>query len=292
MSQYSHNHYRQRKKKINRTLEIITAVAGVIMICCAYAGHVNPTSFFPAPFMMLAYMPMVVVILLLMIAAIVWRHWLAVLIALLTEFVSEFAELFMLNLPQRRRSGQSLGCCCLCRRLRGNGYDFIYDLIDFLLVRDLIPDDVDLDVGTEALLRQICSMELDINRDRAAGRSVEKSVATLNTLLGSLNLKPVQRKQDEADAGLSKTPLGVWLYRYENKRPLPDDGSGDSKFLKYVFTWLGHVCKMLGVKNGYEQLYEDEIAKYRVEMPEYDGDDDEAFMTHVFESEADGDGQI
>ena len=84
MSQYSHNHYRQRKKKINRTLEIITAVAGVIMICCAYAGHVNPTSFFPAPFMMLAYMPMVVVILLLMIAAIVWRHWLAVLIALLS----------------------------------------------------------------------------------------------------------------------------------------------------------------------------------------------------------------
>lgn len=176
----------------------------------------------------------------------------------------------------------------------GGGYtDEMYEALENRLAywKSKYPDGYEFDAGTESLLQQICGMELDINRDRADGKSVDKSVSTLNSLLGSLNLKPVQRNQDDGDASLAKVPLGVWLYRYENKRPLPEDKS-DNKILKYVFTWLGHVCKMLGVKNGYEQMYEDEVSKYRVEMPEYDGDDDEAFMTHVFESEAVDDEQV
>lgn len=152
------------------------------------------------------------------------------------------------------------------------------------------PQDVELDIGTEALIRQICSLELDINRDRAAGRSVEKSVTALNTLLGSANLKPVQKKQDDADTALTNTPLGVWLYRYENKRPLPeiDDDLKDVNGIKrYVFTWMGHLCKMLGIKNTYSKLYEDEIAKLRVEKPEYDGDDDETLMMDVLSEDGD-----
>lgn len=145
-------------------------------------------------------------------------------------------------------------------------------------------DDVNLDVGTEAIIRQICSLELDINRDRAAGKSVDKSVGALNNLLGSANLKPVQKKQEDLESQFSSTPLGVWLYRYENERPLPeiDDELKDvNKIKKYVFTWMGHLCKMLGIKNGYSEMYEEEIRKLRVEKPEYDGDDDEAFFAEV-----------
>lgn len=152
------------------------------------------------------------------------------------------------------------------------------------------PSDVVLDIGTEALIRQICSLELDINRDRAAGRSVEKSVTALNTLLGSANLKPVQKRQDDTDAALANTPLGVWLYRYENKRPLPeiDDDLKDVNGIKrYVFTWMGHLCRMLGVKNTYSKMYEDEIARLRVNRPEYDGDDDESLMMGVFSENGD-----
>ena len=144
----------------------------------------------------------------------------------------------------------------------------------------------DLDIGTEALIRQICSLELDINRDRAAGRSVEKSITALNTLLGSANLKPVQKKQpDDADAALENTPLGVWLYRYENKRPLPevdDDLKDVNGIKKYIFTWMGHLCRMLGDKNTYSKLYEDEIEKYRVQRPEYADEDDETMMMDIF----------
>lgn len=137
------------------------------------------------------------------------------------------------------------------------------------------PDD-ELDIGTEAIIKQICALELDINRDRAAGRAVDKSINALNTLLGSANLKPTQRK-DETES-LTDTPMGVWLYRFENERPLPDEYN-ESQVLKYVFTWMGHLCKMLGVKgNKYTKLYEDEIRKYTVEKPEYDGDEEEAFL--------------
>ena len=144
-----------------------------------------------------------------------------------------------------------------------------------------LPDDFDMDIGTEAIIRQICSLELDIIRDRAAGRSIEKSVSALNNLLGSMNLKPVQKKQEDTDASLANTPMGVWLYRYEKKRPLPeidDDLKDVNKIRRYVFTWLGHVCKMLGIKNAYAKLYEDEVNRLRVEHPEYDGEDDETFL--------------
>ena len=149
-----------------------------------------------------------------------------------------------------------------------------------------VAPDGDIDVGTEAIIKQICALELDINRDRAAGRAVDKSVNALNTLLGSANLKPAQKKQDDAEA-LADTPMGVWLYRFENERPLPDEYD-DSKMLKYVFTWMGHLCKMLGIKgNKYTKLYEDEVRKYTVEKPEYDGDDEEAFLD-MLDSMTDG----
>lgn len=150
-----------------------------------------------------------------------------------------------------------------------------------------LPQGSENDIGTEAILRQICPLELDINRERAAGNmnAVDKGANTINTLLGSLNLKPVQKKQDEVDQALGNTPLGVWLYRYENKRPLPDTYD-DSPVLKYVFTWLGHICKMLGLKgNKYVKLYEQALEKYRVEKPEYHGDDEDLFLDELESSD-------
>ena len=157
-----------------------------------------------------------------------------------------------------------------------------------------LPDGTEIDIGTEALIRQICPLELDINKYRAAGRDVDKLVANLDKLIGSAGLKPGQKKQEDADAALTNTPLGVWLYRYENKRPLPDvdeelkDVNG---IRKYVFTWMGHLCKMLGLKNAYSQLYEDEIARLRVDKPEYDGDDDELFFDEALSAESSGAGE-
>lgn len=151
-----------------------------------------------------------------------------------------------------------------------------------------LPAGTQMDAVTDALLRQICFMEIDINRDRARKKSVDKKVATLNTYLNAM-LKQTQKK-DEYDATMDNTPLGVWLYKFENKRPLPeidDDLKDTNHILRYVFTWLGHVCKMLGKKNGFSRLYENEVERLRVERPEFDDEDDEeAVMDILDEDEA------
>ena len=141
------------------------------------------------------------------------------------------------------------------------------------------PEGTVLDAGTEALLRQICNIEIDINRDRADGKSIDKSVNALNTLLGSIGIKPVQKRED-TEASLAATPMGVWLYRYENKRPLPETESKlkDNKIKRYVFTWMGHVAKMMGKDNVYTKMYDEEVNRLRVEHPEYEDDDDEDLL--------------
>lgn len=155
------------------------------------------------------------------------------------------------------------------------------------------PENSELDIGTKAIIKQICSLELDINRDRAAGRPIDKSVNALNTLLGSANLKPAQRKTEaDAESELMNTPLGVWLWKYENKRPLPEidpDLKDVNGIKKYVFTWMGHLGKMLGLKNSYTKLYEEEIERLRVERPEYEDEDDESLLIDSYSNESGGD---
>ena len=58
------------------------------------------------------------------------------------------------------------------------------------------------------MYQQICMQEAIISRAAAAGDPTDKAVNTLNNLLGSMNLKPAQRKEN-ADVELDKMPLGV-----------------------------------------------------------------------------------
>jgi len=135
----------------------------------------------------------------------------------------------------------------------------------------------DIDIGTEAIIRQICSLELDINRDRIAGKAVDKSVNALNNLLGSANLKPVQKK-NESDASIDNTPFGVWIQRFETERPIPEpdpEMQDTDGIIKYITTWFyGHLGKSLGVKNVHSKLYDEEIKKLSVDKPEYEDEDD------------------
>ena len=148
-----------------------------------------------------------------------------------------------------------------------------------------MPEGTELDIGAEAIIRQICSLELDINRDRAAGKSVDKNISALNTLLGSASLKPAQKKED-GGSSIESTPFGVWIKKIEDKRPVkevdPELKDVDG-IIKYVDIWVrGHLAKMLGKKNAYSKLYEEEIAKLRVEHPEFDDDDDETLFNDVY----------
>lgn len=157
-----------------------------------------------------------------------------------------------------------------------------------------LPAGVELGIGLEALIRQICNMEVDINRDRAAGKSVDKAIGTLNNLLGSAMLKPSQ-KVESGDSALERTPLGVWTKRWEDKRPLPEDDPELQKpnpIVRYIDIWFkGHLSKMLGKKNAYSALYEQEISKIRLERPEFEDEDDETLFYETFGGD-DGDDEV
>lgn len=153
------------------------------------------------------------------------------------------------------------------------------------------PKNMELDIGTEALIKQICALEMDINRDRAQGKSVDKNVTVLNTLLGSANLKPVQRQNNETEADAINNPLGVWIYRYEHQRPLPeiDDELKDvNGLLRYIFVWMGHLFKMLGKKCGFTKMYEEEIERLKIERPEFADEEEEDFLMDALDTDADG----
>ncbi len=148
-----------------------------------------------------------------------------------------------------------------------------------------LSNDSSLDVGTKALIRQICSLELDINRDRADGKPVDKSVTVLNNLLGSLNLKPVQKKPDANENVDMQTPFGVWIHKYENLRPIPGDDSDEDAdgIVKFVLTWLyGHLGKMLNIESVRSKLYDEAIEALRVSKPEYNDESDDEMLYDIF----------
>jgi len=59
--------------------------------------------------------------------------------------------------------------------------------------------------------------------------------------------------------------------------------------IRYIHTWfLGHIGKMLGLKNVYTSMYEKEIEKFKVEQPELADVDDDDIMNAMF-GEEDGD---
>lgn len=149
-------------------------------------------------------------------------------------------------------------------------------------MKDLAQRGVDVnDVGVGALLRQIVATEIEINKGRANGDDVDKKVNTFNTLIGNAILKPSQKKSD-ADVSIDNTPLGVWVKRFEDERPLPKN-ENESQLKKFVHTWMfGHLAKMVGLKNSYTQLYEDEIERLRVSKPEYAEEDDDDLLTNIF----------
>ena len=139
-----------------------------------------------------------------------------------------------------------------------------------------------------AFIKQICMLEATITREAAAGKSIDKYTNSLNTLLGSANLKPIQQKEKEdLDASIESMPFGSWIRKIENTRPIaePDPEFKDvDGIAKYVSVWfLGHLCHMLKIENKYSHLYEAEMARLRVDRPEYEGEDEETIMEDIFE---------
>lgn len=126
----------------------------------------------------------------------------------------------------------------------------------------------------ELLFQEASHQRLTIKRLREAGKSVEKELKTLQDLLGSANIKPVQETGANAS---EQATFGTLIKKYENERPIPEpdeawkDVDGIQKYMKVWF--FGHFAKMLGMKNDVSSMYEEEVSEYKVEAPEYQEDE-------------------
>lgn len=127
----------------------------------------------------------------------------------------------------------------------------------------------------EMLFQEISHKKLQIRKLREDNKPTDKELKTLQELLGSSNIKPVQETGANAT---EQATFGTLIKKYENERPVPEpdpmwaDVDGIKKYVQIWF--LGHLCRMLGINNEYAQMYEDEISKYKVDAPEYVEDDE------------------
>ncbi|PAD85038.1 hypothetical protein CHH57_01630 [Niallia circulans] len=128
--------------------------------------------------------------------------------------------------------------------------------------------------GMELLIKEICLQQLDIKNRRANGEKVDQQLKTLQDLLGSSNLKPVQETGANA---VEQETFGTLIKKYENEKPIPEpdekwkDVDKVSKYIRVFF--LGHLTRMLGLKNEYEEEYWEEIDKLTVEEPVMDDEE-------------------
>lgn len=178
-------------------------------------------------------------------------------------------------------------------RIWGAGFDpLFYRELDQKY--DYWTEDIDvdeMDKATESLIRQICIQEVILARDAAAGKAVDRTAKVIDSLLGSLNLKPVQKQQpvvdDGVDAVTEKTPFGMWIRRIEDDRPIPEPSEefADVDHLKdYLQTWfVGGLCNMMRVPNKFSDKFEEAMMEYTVEKPEYEMDDNDTSLDALFE---------
>lgn len=126
----------------------------------------------------------------------------------------------------------------------------------------------------EIMIKNIVLMDLDIRNATQRGEDVSKKISALSKAIIDANLKPVLSSIDEGDYS-----LGQYIEKWEDDKPIPvyDDPDFKDKdgILTYIQTWFfGHLSKVFGKHNSYSEMYEQEISKYTVEQPHYDGDEE------------------
>jgi hypothetical protein len=132
----------------------------------------------------------------------------------------------------------------------------------------------------EQVFKSICFAQLNQLKAQKNGdsKAVAEATKTFQDLLGTANLKPSQNKDTSF---IEQNTFGTLIQKWEEEKPIPEplpewqDVDGIVKYITVYF--LGHLCKMMGIKNKYARAYEAEMSKYAVEMPEYEDDDDALF---------------
>ena len=130
-------------------------------------------------------------------------------------------------------------------------------------------------LSKEILFERISCKKLEIAKATKAGKDTKDLDKALQDLMNSANILPKQNSLDTISEGQT---LGTLIEKYENDKPIPEpdpdfkDVDGIGKYITTFF--MGHMCKVLGIKNRFAKTYEDYMAQYTVSPPEYEEDED------------------
>lgn len=168
-----------------------------------------------------------------------------------------------------------------------------YSTDDYLYLQDQYDDwkkRVEINTKSqETYLVQICKQLLDIDKARLNNRDTSGRLKTLDVLMKSANLQPIQNL---ANASTDGRTFGQLIELWEEDKPIPEpeeefkdvDGIG-----KYLRVWLGWIAKAVGIKNVYTEEYEEEIKKYTATKPAVDeNNNSSAIFNKLFGGDKDG----
>lgn len=144
----------------------------------------------------------------------------------------------------------------------------------------------------EELFKRICFKQLEIHNATLAGRDTKDLDRSLVELLGTMNLKPNQNNANVLSEGRT---FGQLIEKWENEKPIPEiseEFRDVDKVGQYIDVFFkGHLSKMMGLKNGFSELYHKFMQKYSAQKPDYNNDDvdDESLFDKIFGRDIGGD---
>lgn len=132
------------------------------------------------------------------------------------------------------------------------------------------------DYGMEMILKEICFINLDIEKLRQEKNpSNQKSITTLietrSKLMNDANMKPIQSTGAEANDQIT---FGTLIKKWENEKPVPRPLGDEMK--KYIDTFMvGHLAKMEGLNNEVTSKYDEALSEYTINFNELNRDEEE-----------------
>ncbi len=142
----------------------------------------------------------------------------------------------------------------------------------------------------EEVFKNICLTQLQLLE---AVRNKEDTKDLSVQLQKWLDTGKLQPKQNSGEAISDAQTFGTLIDKWENTRPLPevDDSLRDVDNIGlYIDVFFkGHLSRMMGLKNNLADLYEKYMARYTVNKPQYNSDDDdEATFEAIFGKDLEG----
>ncbi len=129
------------------------------------------------------------------------------------------------------------------------------------------------DYGMEMLMRDICFINLEIEKTRQGGKGdVTKLIDSRSKLMNDAKMKPIQATGAEANDQIT---FGMLIKKLENDKPTNeplDEWKDPDNFEKWHKIFVGHIAEMNDIENDVVKEYREIIKPYSVSRDE-DGDE-------------------